>query len=65
VCLGAPHILTLPALAHDVPPGPYWLRPCASDRLVPPFPLRDLLDRFRPLPTPHESIAAALGFAIT
>ncbi|MGI5255647.1 hypothetical protein [Actinacidiphila glaucinigra] len=62
VCVGAPHILTLPGLTRDVPPGPYWLRPCASDRLVPPFPLRDLLDRFRPRPTPHESIAAALGF---
>ncbi|MET9879792.1 hypothetical protein ABZZ36_35045 [Actinacidiphila glaucinigra] len=62
VCVGAPHILTLPPLARDVPPGPYWLRPCVSDRLVPPNPLRDLLERFRPMPTPHESIAAALGF---
>ncbi|MGW2353766.1 hypothetical protein [Actinacidiphila glaucinigra] len=62
VCVGAPHILTLPPLARDVPPGPYWLRPCVSDRLVPPVPLRGLLDRFRPVPTPHESIAALLGF---
>ncbi|MEU4095938.1 hypothetical protein [Streptomyces sp. NPDC026673] len=62
VCVGAPHILTLPPLARDVPPGPYWLRPCVSDRLVPPNPLRDLLERFRPMPTPHASFAAALGF---
>ncbi|MET9879759.1 hypothetical protein ABZZ36_34865 [Actinacidiphila glaucinigra] len=62
VCVGAPHILTLPPLARDVPPGPYWLRPCVSDRLVPPVPLRGILDRFRPVPIPHESIAALLGF---
>lgn len=42
LCLGAPHILTLPPLARDVPPGPYWLRPSVSDRLVPPVPLRGL-----------------------
>lgn len=62
VCLGAPYVLTLPPLAHNAPPGPYWLRPCASDRLVPPGPLRGLLERFVPTPTPHESISAALGF---
>ncbi|MDX2705634.1 hypothetical protein PV350_22640 [Streptomyces sp. PA03-6a] len=63
VCVGAPHILTLPPLARDVPPGPYWLRPRVSDRLVPPVPLRSLLERIRPLPTPHESIAALLGIS--
>ncbi|SNT44464.1 hypothetical protein [Actinacidiphila glaucinigra] len=65
LCLGAPHILRLPPLARDVPPGPYWLRPCVSDRLLPPVPLRGLLECFRPLPAPHESIAAQLGFPLT
>lgn len=35
VCLGAPHTITLPPLNRVAPPGPYWLRPSASDRLVP------------------------------
>ncbi|MFJ5220151.1 hypothetical protein ACIP98_36365 [Streptomyces sp. NPDC088354] len=63
VCLGAPHVLTLPPLTRKEPPGPYWLRRCVSDRLVPPGPLRDLLGRFTPNSTPHEAIAAVLGFA--
>ncbi|WP_344603899.1 hypothetical protein [Streptomyces glaucus] len=61
VCLGAPHTLTLPPLNRNAPPGPYWLRPSASDRLVPAGPLRDALDRFRPEPAPHAALEAVLG----
>lgn len=65
VCIGAPHILALPALDHVEPPGPFWLRPCQSDRLVPSARLRRLLRRFRPTPAPHEAMAALLGFPVT
>ncbi|MFD7975280.1 hypothetical protein [Streptomyces sp. NPDC059071] len=44
VCLGAPHTLTLPPTNRTAPPGPYWYRPCATDRLVPTAPLRELLE---------------------
>ncbi|MEU0302886.1 hypothetical protein ABZ252_25985 [Streptomyces sp. NPDC006175] len=61
VCLGAPHTITLPSLSRASPPGPYWLRPSASDRLVPLQPLRNALDVCRPEPTPHAALAAQLG----
>jgi hypothetical protein len=61
VCLGAPHTITLPSL--NVPPGPYWVRPSASDRLVPTGPLREALAQIRPEPTPHTALAAQLGIA--
>ncbi|MFJ8201109.1 hypothetical protein [Streptomyces sp. NPDC096152] len=61
VCLGAPHTITLPSLNRRVPPGPYWHRPSASDRLVPTGPLRDALARFRPEPTPHAALTNRLG----
>jgi hypothetical protein len=61
VCIGAPHTITLPSLSRTAPPGPYWLRPSASDRLVPPKPLRSILAQFRPEPTPHAALAARLG----
>ncbi|MFC8015791.1 hypothetical protein [Streptomyces cinereoruber] len=61
VCLGAPHSITLPPLERTAPPGPYWLRPSASDRLVPAGPLWGLLAQLRPDPTPHELLAARLG----
>ncbi|MEV6056924.1 hypothetical protein [Streptomyces sp. NPDC052107] len=64
VCLGAPHTITLPSLNRRVPPGPYWHRPSASDRLVPMGPLRDALARFRPEPTPHAALSARLGIAL-
>jgi hypothetical protein len=63
VCLGAPHTITLPSLRRTVPPGPYWVRPSASDRLVPTGPLREALAQFRPEPTPHTALAARLGIA--
>ncbi|MFE2136471.1 hypothetical protein ACFW9X_25350, partial [Streptomyces sp. NPDC059466] len=58
MCLGAPNELVLPAMAHTEPPGSFWLRPCRGDRLVPRWPLRDALDKFRPAPTPHERVLA-------
>ncbi|WP_338675859.1 hypothetical protein V1460_25030 [Streptomyces sp. SCSIO 30461] len=61
VCLGSPHTITLPSLDRKAPPGPYWLRPPASDRLVPTQPLRDVLAYYRPQPTPHRDLAAMLG----
>ncbi|MFJ4429322.1 hypothetical protein [Streptomyces bobili] len=61
VCLGAPHTITLPSLNRATPPGPYWLRPSASDRLVPTGPLREVLAQLRPEPTPHTALAAQLG----
>ncbi|MET8518249.1 hypothetical protein [Streptomyces sp. NPDC005077] len=61
VCIGAPHTITLPSLNRTAPPGPYWLRPSASDRLVPSQPLRGVLAEFRPQPSPHIGLAAALG----
>ncbi|MCX5182627.1 hypothetical protein [Streptomyces sp. NBC_00268] len=56
MCLGSPHQLALPPMTQAEPPGPYWLRPCRGDRLVPPAPLRDFLDRFQPGPIPHEEL---------
>jgi hypothetical protein len=61
VCLTAPHTITLPSLHRSAPPGPYWLRPSASDRLVPAVPLWDALARLRPEPTPHAALAEHLG----
>jgi hypothetical protein len=63
VCLGSPHTITLPSLNRTVPPGPYWFRPSASDRLVPVGPLREALAQIRPEPTPHAALAAQLGIA--
>ncbi|MEU8951623.1 hypothetical protein [Streptomyces sp. NPDC048489] len=59
-CLGAPYELVLPAMAHTEPPGPYWLRPCRGDRLVPRLPLWDALDQFRPGPIPAEELLGHL-----
>lgn len=55
-CLGRPYRVALPPMYVTEPPGPYWLRPCRGDRLVPPTALRDLLDQFRPTPAPHETL---------
>lgn len=63
VCLGAPHTITLPPLNRAMPPGPYWLRPSASDRLVPTGPLCQALTRLRPEPTPHAALAARFGIS--
>jgi len=60
MCLGRPHHIALPALTQGEPPGPYWLRPCRGDRLVPPAPLRELLDQFQPAPVPHETLLGAV-----
>ncbi|MEW2305368.1 hypothetical protein AB0958_36365 [Streptomyces sp. NPDC006655] len=60
VCLGRPYSLSLPAMTAAEPPGPYWLRPCRGDRLVPPTALRDLLDQFRPGPVPHETLLGSV-----
>ncbi|MFB7601074.1 hypothetical protein [Streptomyces sp. NPDC056160] len=59
-CLGRPYKVALPPMTQAKPPGPYWLRPCRNDRLVPPAALRDLLDRFQPGPTPHETLLGAV-----
>ncbi|MEY2249019.1 hypothetical protein AB8A21_39880 [Streptomyces sp. BF23-18] len=56
VCRGAPYELALPAMRQTAPPGPYWLRPCRGDRLVPHWPLADLLHRFQPGPVPEEAL---------
>jgi hypothetical protein len=61
VCIGADYTLTLPAWNRTRPPGPYWLRLPAADRLVPAQPLRELLTRFRPKPEPHAWVAAYLS----
>ncbi|MFD9072283.1 hypothetical protein [Streptomyces lasiicapitis] len=58
-CLGQPYQIVLPPIDQAEPPGAYWLRPFKSDRLVPPGPLWDLLDRFQPTPAPHEVLLAA------
>ncbi|MGQ4344101.1 hypothetical protein [Streptomyces sp. SAS_275] len=63
-CLGRPHELALPSPAQAEPPGPYWLRPCRGDRLVPPASLRDFLDRFQPGPAPHEEVLGNILSAI-
>ncbi|MCG8971769.1 hypothetical protein JRC61_40445 [Streptomyces sp. CL12-4] len=65
VCLGAPHTITLPSLNRTMPPGPYWHRPSASDRLVPTGPLREALAQLRPEPTPHAALEARLGICST
>ncbi|MFG3044846.1 hypothetical protein ACGFZR_07940 [Streptomyces sp. NPDC048241] len=53
-CFGRPHQIVLPPMAQMEPPGIYWRRRCRADRLVPVGPLRNLLDRFRPTPVPHD-----------
>ncbi|MER5603085.1 hypothetical protein [Streptomyces sp. NPDC002265] len=65
LCLGRPHQLALPPMAQTEAPGPYWLRPCRGDRLVPPVPLRSFLDQFRPGPAPHEELLAETLCTIT
>ncbi|MEB3966364.1 hypothetical protein OKJ48_39980 [Streptomyces kunmingensis] len=64
VCLGFPHTITLPSVNRRMPPGPYWHRPSASDRLVPLGPLCEALGQLRPEPTPHTTLAARLGIAL-
>ncbi|MFG2774992.1 hypothetical protein [Streptomyces sp. NPDC048350] len=63
VCVGAPHTITLPPRERTRAPGPYWLRPSASDRLVPTIPLREALARLRPEPTPHAALSTRLGIS--
>ncbi|MER0428988.1 hypothetical protein [Streptomyces microflavus] len=65
LCVGAPYTLALPALGHSEPPGPYWLRPCISDRLVPPQRLRPLLYQAGPLPASPSAVQAHLSAAET
>ncbi|MFG2948334.1 hypothetical protein [Streptomyces adustus] len=65
LCLGRPHQLALPPMLQTEPPGPYWLRPCRGDRLVPPLPLGSFLDQFRPGPAPHEELLASTLCTIT
>ncbi|MGV9565094.1 hypothetical protein [Streptomyces sp. NPDC003480] len=60
MCLGRPHMLALPPLAQMDPPGVFWRRRLRGDRLAPPEPLRDLLERFQPGPAPHESVLASV-----
>ncbi|MET9734747.1 hypothetical protein ABZZ79_30145 [Streptomyces sp. NPDC006458] len=60
LCLGRPHRIALPPMAMTEPPGPYWLRPCRGDRLVPPAALRQLLDQFQPGPAPHETLLGSV-----
>ncbi|MFE1443600.1 hypothetical protein [Streptomyces sp. NPDC058739] len=60
LCLGSPHRVALPTITATEPPGPYWLRPCRGDRLVPPAALRQLLDQFRPGHAPHESLLGSV-----
>ncbi|WP_328584973.1 hypothetical protein [Streptomyces sp. NBC_00370] len=63
VCVGGPHTITLPPLNRSAPPGPYWLRPSASDRLVPPSRLREALAQLRPEPPPHTALTQQLTSA--
>lgn len=60
MCLGRPYSLALPALTAAEPPGPYWLRPCRGDRLVPAAALREQLDLFQPGPVPHETLLGSV-----
>ncbi|MBG7704816.1 hypothetical protein HCJ76_43845 [Streptomyces sp. MC1] len=60
LCLGRPYHIALPSMTTTEPPGPYWLRPCRGDRLVPPAALRQLLDQFRPGPAPHEMLLGSM-----
>ncbi|MGW7386622.1 hypothetical protein [Streptomyces sp. NPDC054794] len=64
-CLGRPHQLALPPSVQTEPPGVFWRRRIRGDRLVPAMPLRDLLDRFRPGPVPHETLLASAVSTIT
>jgi hypothetical protein len=59
-CLGRPHHVALPVMTAAEPPGPYWLRPCRGDRLVPPKALRNLLDHYQPGPAPHETLLGSV-----
>ncbi|MET8453352.1 hypothetical protein [Streptomyces sp. NPDC005209] len=59
-CLGRPHSIALPQMTASEPPGPYWLRPCRGDRLVPATALRQQLDEFRPGPPPHEAVLGSM-----
>jgi hypothetical protein len=59
-CLGRPHSIALPMMTATEPPGPYWLRPCRGDRLVPATALRGLLDQFQPSPPPHEAVLSSM-----
>ncbi|WP_328406477.1 hypothetical protein OHS70_38585 (plasmid) [Streptomyces sp. NBC_00390] len=61
LCLGAPLTLELPKLRRTRPPGRHWLRPCRSDRLVPPLQLRRVLDESRPGPAPYDAVGALFG----
>ncbi|MEU3984631.1 hypothetical protein AB0F77_31995 [Streptomyces sp. NPDC026672] len=61
VCLGSPRTIRLPSPQRTAPSGAYWLRPYAHDRPVPVQALRELLARFRPVPTPHTTLAAHLN----
>ncbi|MEV7676433.1 hypothetical protein [Streptomyces sp. NPDC088752] len=63
VCLSTPYKITLPPLNRTAPPGPYWYRPAARDRLVPAGPLWKALEHHRPEPTPHAPLAAQLGIS--
>ncbi|WP_107428814.1 hypothetical protein [Streptomyces kebangsaanensis] len=65
VCLGRPHQIALPSMMQTEPPGPYWLRPCRGDRLVPPAALRNLLDQFQPGPPPHETLLGTVLSSIS
>ncbi|MEU7322697.1 hypothetical protein ABZ682_19395 [Streptomyces griseoviridis] len=60
VCLTTPFKIRLPSLTRHSPPGPYWARPSASDRLVPVGPLRTALAQLRPEPAPHAPLYAQL-----
>ncbi|MGW4955430.1 hypothetical protein [Streptomyces parvulus] len=64
VCVGAPHTITLPSLDRTEPPGPFWHRPMASDRLVPMRPLHQALRQIRPEPTPPASLTGLLNFPL-
>ncbi|MEU1466048.1 hypothetical protein ABZ467_36555 [Streptomyces sp. NPDC005727] len=64
-CLGRPHQLALPPLAQTDPPGVFWRRRMRGDRLVPPGPLRELLDRFRTGPVPHETLLGTVLSSIS
>ncbi|MEU7028871.1 hypothetical protein AB0A60_19545 [Streptomyces sp. NPDC046275] len=59
VHVGPPHRITLPPRGRCTPPGPYWLRPPATDRLVPIGPLWGVLAQLRPEPAPHAALAAS------
>ncbi|MGW7258722.1 hypothetical protein [Streptomyces sp. NPDC054834] len=64
-CLGQPYQLALPPLPQTEPPGVFWRRRMRGDRLIPPMPLRELLDRFRPGPAPHETLLGSVLSSIS